>query len=507
MRFSGPSGPRQRQSQTAVGVGRIILTFFTAFAVSQASQRVRNENGADSLAKMDAKIEARQLQGAPWGLPWGIFGGGQSASPVITTPLPAAAPAVPNIQPQGPLGGVVQIIPGALAPLTAAVGGATISNVLPTIINAGPPLLQPGGPPIFPTAAPIGQVGQSPTNGGLLIPIQGLTNTIIGVGGNIGSPLSLSGVAGALSPLASPVGGGIPVSQVTEVINNGIPVINGFPTVNGLSAAVGVITAALGNPNSVLPISNVIPSSLLVPSLNGVLDSVSVVLPPSAPSVNLGGLNAPQLPADLTGAVPSLISSLVNAVSRDTVFASTVGGVLSQASVVSTSAVYFPCTMVEFTNGTPAFIFTTCSTGAAAAVPQTAASSVLSSVAAPVLSASVGSVSTFVLPGAPTPSLLSPGGGGANLPVSSQVSPFIPSGSPLAGTLQPSPTAAPPIGGIAHSSPVNSSPTQAGAGSQGNGVQPQSTNTAGQLQPPQISNAASGSPPGMSESSALSSLN
>ncbi|OHW96827.1 WSC domain-containing protein [Colletotrichum incanum] len=499
MRFSGPSGPQQRQNQTAVGIGLVILTFFTAFAVSQAFPWTRNGNGADNLAKMNAKVGARQLQGAPWGLPWGIFGGGQSASsinpaqPAMTTPLPAAAPAVPNNQPQGPLGGAVQIIPGALASLTLAVGGATVGNVLPTILNAVPPLLQPGGPPSLPTAAPIEQVGQSPANGGLLTPVQSLVNTNIGVGGNIGSPLSLSGINDVLNPLASPVGGGISVSQVTEAINNGVPVINGLPTVNGLSAAVGVITAAPGNPTSVLPISNVIPSSLLVSSLNGVLDPVSVVLPPSAPSGDFGGLNAPQLPADLTDAVPSLIRSLINAVSRDTASASTAGGALSQASISSASAVYFPCTMVEFTNRTPAFIFTTCSTGASAAAPQTAASSVSSPVAAPVLSAPVGAVSSFLLSGAPTSPLLSAGGGTANLPAASQVSAFITSGSTLVGTLQPSLAAAAPTGGINNNSPLNSSPIQAGAGSQGNSAKFQTPNTAGQLQPPaQISNATSG---------------
>ncbi|EFQ30848.1 WSC domain-containing protein [Colletotrichum graminicola M1.001] len=465
-----------------VGVGLVILTFFTALAVSQALPRVRNDNTADNLAMRDTNVQARQLQGAPWGLPWGIFDGVRSASPVnlaqpaIATPLPAAAPALPNNQPQA--------IPGVLASLTAAIGGAIPSNVLASAPNVVSTLLQPGGPLSLPPAVPSGEAGQTPNSGGLLIPIQSLVSIIVGAAGNAGSPISLSGVTGVLNPLTTLVdGGGIPASQVTAVTNNGVPVGGGLLTATALSAAIGVITAAPGILTTALPISNVVPSSLPVSNLNGVLSSVSVVLPDAMPSVDLGGLNAPQLPTDLAATVPNLIGSLINPITQDDASVSTTGGTPNQATISPVSAAYFPCTMVEFANGTPTFIFTTCSTGASAARPQPAASTALSSASAPVSSATVGSVSSLVLSGVPsTSSALSVGGGTANLPVSSPATPFVTPGSSLAGTPQRSSTPAQPTADINDGSPVSASPSQPGAGSQGNSVQPQNPSSTGQFQ-------------------------
>ncbi|KDN67732.1 putative WSC domain-containing protein [Colletotrichum sublineola] len=464
MRLSRPSGPFQWQCQKMIGIGLVILTFMTV-AVSQALPRTQNDNAANDLAKQDTNVEPRQLQGAPWGLPWSIFDGGKSASPVspaqpaMTTPLPAAAPAVPNNQPQGPLGGVAQVIPGVLASLTAVIGATTPGNVLTSASNAVPTLLQPGGPSGLPPAVPNGDAGQSPNSGGLLNPVQSLISTITGTGGNAGSPLSLSGVTSVLNPLATPVSGGILASQGTAVVDTRVPVVVGLPTITALSAAVSIITAAPG------------------------------ILPAATPSVNLGGLDAPQLPTELVG-TPSLISSLINALTQDAASVPTVGGTSNQATNSLASAAYFPCTMVEFTNGTPIFIFTTCSAGASVAPPQTAASTALSSVAAPASSATI---SSLVLPGAPsTSAVLSSGGNTANLPVTSQVSLVITSGSSLAGTPQSSSTTAQPTSDIDNGSALSASSSQPGAGSQGSTAQSQRPNSTGQPQPPMTnSNAAS----------------
>ncbi|GJD02591.1 WSC domain-containing protein [Colletotrichum higginsianum] len=375
MRLPSLLGPSSRRSQTVISICLIVLTLFTAFAVSQALPRIQDESDAGNLARRDANIEARQLQGAPWGLPWGIFGGGQSASsvqpaqPAITTPLPAAVTVVGNNQPQGPLGVIGQILPTIVAPLTAAVGGVAapvasvvpLGNVLPSVVNAVPSLLQPGGlsglPSAVPNAVPNAQGGQPPANGGLVPAVQSLVSIVLGAGGNAGSLVPLSGITGVLNPLTSPAGGVLPVSQVTAVVGNGAPVINmpsqlpamsiinNIPTiVSGLPSAIGLITALPANLPSILPtvIPN-LPINPVVTNLNEVLGPVSVLLPLSSVlPVDTSGLNAPQLPEDLTGAVPSILSSLAIVINQPAPPASAVGDVDSQATTPWTRLVLFP---------------------------------------------------------------------------------------------------------------------------------------------------------------------
>ncbi|KAK6215082.1 hypothetical protein QIS74_08101 [Colletotrichum tabaci] len=439
MRLPSLLGPSSRRSQTVIGICLIVLTLFTAFAVSQALPRIQDESDADNLARRNASIEARQLQGAPWGLPWGIFGGGQSASsvqpaqPAITTPLPAAVTIVGNNQPQGPLGVIGQILPTVIAPLTAAVGGVAapaasvvpLGNILPSVVNAVPSLLQPGGLPGLPTAVPNAQGGQPSANGGLVPAVQSLVSIVLGAGGNAGSLVPLSGITGVLNPLTSPAGGVLPVSQVTAVVGNGAPVINmpsqlpamsiinNIPTVvSGLPSAIGLITALPANLPSILP--TVIPNLSINPvvtNLNEVLGPVSVLLPLSSVlPVNISGLNAPQLPEDLTGAVPSILSSLAIVISQPAPPASAVGDVDSQATTPLDAAGAVSCTMVRIANGTPAFVLTACPTGVSPAAPQTTVSSVSYRAATSQLSSLVNSAGSPVSTREPVPSLQLPGG-------------------------------------------------------------------------------------------------
>ncbi|TID06232.1 hypothetical protein CH35J_001080 [Colletotrichum higginsianum] len=533
MRLPSLLGPSSRRSQTVIGICLIVLTLFTAFAVSQALPRIQDESDAGNLARRDANIEARQLQGAPWGLPWGIFGGGQSASsvqpaqPAITTPLPAAVTVVGNNQPQGPLGVIGQILPTIVAPLTAAVGGVAapvasvvpLGNVLPSVVNAVPSLLQPGGlsglPSAVPNAVPNAQGGQPPANGGLVPAVQSLVSIVLGAGGNAGSLVPLSGITGVLNPLTSPAGGVLPVSQVTAVVGNGAPVINmpsqlpamsiinNIPTiVSGLPSAIGLITALPANLPSILPtvIPN-LPINPVVTNLNEVLGPVSVLLPLSSVlPVDTSGLNAPQLPEDLTGAVPSILSSLAIVINQPAPPASAVGDVDSQATTPLDAAGAVSCTMVRIANGTPAFVLTACPTGVSPAAPQTAVSSVSSLAATSQLSSPVNSAGSPVSTREPVPSLQLPGGssGTASLLVSSQVTPFITPGNTPAGTPQLSSAATSRTVSANTVSSVNSPSTRPGAGSQGSNGQPQNTNAAPQPQPSaQTPNAPSSPAPGV----------
>ncbi|KAK0382121.1 WSC domain-containing protein [Colletotrichum limetticola] len=303
MRLPGPSMPSQRQSQTAAGIALVILALFTAFAVTQA---VRPSQEESTLSQRDNIVQARQF------LPW-IFGGGQTttianpAQPAITTPLPAAAPPTPNNQQQqGPLGGVIpqvgHIIPSLLASLTSALAAVVTpvpsilnpGNVVSVVTNVAPApvvsILQPGGGPVIPTAIP----NVEGSNGGLLPPIQSAVNSIVGVGG---SALPLPAGSGLPVPLPTQVVGGIPVSEVTAAIGNGASIITNIPEVlvSVVSSIVGHIPSAVNNLPSLIPVSDIVGATAVVPGLSSlvasVLQSASVIMP--LPTT------APQLPEDL----------------------------------------------------------------------------------------------------------------------------------------------------------------------------------------------------------------
>ncbi|KAK1450771.1 hypothetical protein CCUS01_02229 [Colletotrichum cuscutae] len=303
MRLPGPSMPSQRQSQTAAGIALVILALFTAFAVTQA---VRPSQEESTLSQRDNIVQARQF------LPW-IFGGGQTttianpAQPAITTPLPAAAPPTPNNQQQqGPLGGVIpqvgHVVPSLLASLTSALAAVVTpvpsilnpGNVVPVVTNVAPApvvsILQPGGGPVIPTAIP----NVEGSNGGLLPPIQSAVNSIVGVGG---SALPLPAGSGLPVPLPTQVVGGIPVSEVTAAIGNGASIITSIPEVlvSVVSSIVGHIPSAVSNLPSLIPVSDIVGATAVVPGLSSlvasVLQSASVIMP--LPTT------APQLPEDL----------------------------------------------------------------------------------------------------------------------------------------------------------------------------------------------------------------
>ncbi|WYZ44016.1 hypothetical protein EsH8_VII_000452 [Colletotrichum jinshuiense] len=422
MRHSSPSGRSQRQSQTTVGIALVILALLTVFAVSQAAQPIQDGHHFDRLAKRNAGLEARQI----FGLPWGLFGGSQPTSsaspaqPVISTPLPAAAPATPNNQQQGPLGGVIgQIIPPSIvqvvAPLTQVLGGvgapaasvvgfgnvvSSVAKVVPVVAQS---LLQPGNTPSIPAGTQNGQGPQSVVVGGLLSPVQSLVHSIIGVGGNAGSIaptavisiLPAAGVPGSPSSPTPQVGGGLPLHlpDVTPALGNGISVITNIPTelagviasainkapsvANGLPSAVDAIAATLANPlPSLVPIAiSVPPINPVMSNLDDILQSVSVVLPLSSTiPVNLGGLSAPQLPGDLTGAVPSLLGSIASAVGQVTAPISG-GAVASQASDLAFEGKL--CTVVKIANDTPTFLAVPCSITPSPAAPRTTSAAAL----------------------------------------------------------------------------------------------------------------------------------